>query len=603
MSTRPPVRFFAAMAAWSSLLACVLTWPMIKAPGLMALGNGQADGLKHLWTLWWMRASVLQEGRIPFHTDLVNFPKGMDLFPVEPLGGALAVVFSFVDLVTLANLLALGNIALTGLAGAWFGWMISQTRSGAFVAGTLLEGSAVMAFFVHVGVGEIQHLWWIPIGLGTLLTARRSWRWAHFLALAGVLAAAVLSGFYIGLFLAVGTAIWALVTLGHPRDWPALLPRYAVAAGLALALVLPITATFATSYQSVDQPRGPAISWVFGQQGQAVVDPPSARLEPAEIILPPPPAPTPAEAAYGGGRYLGSTALLLALIGLVRKPRQALPWLAVAAAGYVLAMGSYLTVDGAAWTSSSGTVLAMPGLYLNRTLALIAEPINFPVRFLALTTVGLAGAASLGVRGSGAALAVVAVVEVAALQLVPWPWDRFELEPMDELTELADQYPGEGVVDLDFMFRPDFNVRRSSLTAQIRLNHPLNIMPVERIEYFAREGRWLVEALPTYQALNLSAHNQPGAISDEEAAATRLLLRDHNLRLFLVHAANNGRQDTAKLLTGMFGDPVKRGPAATVWRVPDALPDEEVDPTWRALHRAQYEARKREAQPLGAPLR
>ena len=40
----------------------------------------------------------------------------------------------------------------------------------------------------------------------------------------------------------------------------------------------------------------------------------------------------------------------------------------------------------------------MPIFWLNRALGYIAEPLNFPIRFLAMTAVALAGMASLALR-------------------------------------------------------------------------------------------------------------------------------------------------------------------------------------------------------------
>ena len=144
-------------AAWSFGLATVLTWPALIRPGEAALGHVRADGMKHLWTLWWMRESVWTEGRLPFTTTLVNHPFGMDLYPIEPLNGLLAIALPFLDIVVLSNLLVFLNVTLTGITGAWFGRELSGSKLGGLVSGTLLQGSAVMAFFVHVGVGPGLH--------------------------------------------------------------------------------------------------------------------------------------------------------------------------------------------------------------------------------------------------------------------------------------------------------------------------------------------------------------------------------------------------------------------------------------------------------------
>ena len=37
-----------------------------------------------------MRASLWEYGDFPYQTDLVDFPVGMDLYPIEPLNGIVA---------------------------------------------------------------------------------------------------------------------------------------------------------------------------------------------------------------------------------------------------------------------------------------------------------------------------------------------------------------------------------------------------------------------------------------------------------------------------------------------------------------------------------
>ena len=76
-------------------LAVVLTWPIVLNISGSALGSQHADGMKHLWTLWWMRSSIWDYGQFPFSTDLINYPTGMDLYPIEPLNGLVANMLPF----------------------------------------------------------------------------------------------------------------------------------------------------------------------------------------------------------------------------------------------------------------------------------------------------------------------------------------------------------------------------------------------------------------------------------------------------------------------------------------------------------------------------
>ena len=96
---------------WFVILAIVLTYPMILYPNYAALGSPRADGMKHLWTLWWMRSSVWEYGDFPYQTDLVNYPIGMDLYPIEPLNG---LVDHIGKMVSILDILSAGSCAAGG---------------------------------------------------------------------------------------------------------------------------------------------------------------------------------------------------------------------------------------------------------------------------------------------------------------------------------------------------------------------------------------------------------------------------------------------------------------------------------------------------------
>lgn len=591
----------------------VLTWPMVLHPGRAALGSPYGDGMKHLWTLWWMRASVWREGRFPFHTDLVNWPVGMDLYPIEPLNGLVAVLLPFVPVVPLANLLVFGNLVGTGLAGHLLGREVSGRDRGGLVTGTLLEGSAVTAFFVHVGVGELLHLWLLPLGLAVLLRARRTLEWRWFGMLAAVLAIAVLACFYLGLFLGTAVAAWALATLWAGRRTPALLVRYVLAAALAVAVVLPIVRAFSTSYAQGSVPPVGLWSYVIDEHGQPVTDPASARLEPAQLWTPRRPATTRQASGYSGGRYLGWTFVGLALAGLVRRPRAALPWLVVALVGFVLATGTYLTMGGAA-VKWHGLRLRMPLFWLNRVLGYLAEPINFPVRFLAVSTTALAAMASLAVRRWEVWLAPLALLEIGWGQMIGWPWATFAPVDASGLEVLADE-EGGAVIDLGLAWRPDQENRTFALSAQMVHQHPIQAIPIERIEYFARDGQDFVSTLSVMRALSqvYLAGNQRSlnvalvalaAIGPEERKGELALMRDAGFRwLVLTWRAGSVRLPAklADAVQGVFGPAVVYGNGVAAWRIPDVeLPADQLAKL-RAQHELDMRAARRRPRTMGPP--
>ena len=589
-----PAVWWAAVVAWSLTLTSWLSWPVLIRPGEAALGNLHADGMKHLWTLWWMRESVWSEGQLPFGTGLVNHPFGMELYPIEPLNGLLAAALPFLDIVVLSNLLVFINVTLTGIAGAWFGRELSGSRLGGLVSGTLLQGSAVMAFFVHVGVGELTHLWWMPLGLGVLVRARRTRHWPWFLALAGCLIGAMFSCFYIGFFLSASVALWALVTLWAGRETPKLLALYAAAAALALVVVVPVTQTFSASYKTGDVPDVGLESYVLEEHGQPVTDPPSARLEVGQLLAYGREASRREEAAYGGGRYVGVLPLLLALVGLVRRPREALPFVVVGGVGVVLAFGTYMAADGAELLSG-GARIRMPLFWLNRVLGYLAEPLNFPTRFLAMTVTALAAMGALAMRPGGRrwqlgllVLAPLAVGEVATGDLVPWPWDRFVPRDAHELEVLWDAGDG-AVIDVALLVRPDQENRWSALSTQIAHGKATQAVPIERIEFFAREGYVFVKTRELLRDLQPIYENDRNAHLEGDYADDVAVLRAAGFRWILVSYRSGNEAvppHVVSELTRFAGPPVALGRGLAVWELPEStLPAEEAA-RLHELHRA-----------------
>jgi len=594
------------MALWFAALSAALTWPMARQPYAAALGSVHADGMKHLWTLWWMKASVWDHGQFPFQTDLVNYPVGMDLYPIEPLNGIVAVALPWMGVVGLSNLLVFINMTLTGLAGAWFGREVADSRLAGFVAGTLIEGSAVMAFFVHVGVGELWHLWWLPLGLGCLLRARRTMAWPWFFALSACLVGALLSCFYIGFFLAVSVALWALMTLWNGWRTPPLLLRYAVAASLSLAIVLPVIKSFSTSYRSGDIPEVGLQSYLFDDHGQPITDPPSARVELAQLVTPGREPQRREDKAYGGGRYLGWLVIGLGLVGVIREPRKGLPWLAIAGIGVVMATGSYLTADGEAVLSGGSSRIRMPIFWLNRLLGYVAEPLNFPVRFLAVTVTALAALGALAVKRWPwlALLAPLAVVEITWGQMLDWPWARFAprdaraLIPMQELEDRA-------IIDLALAVRSDQENRFSALGTQIRHGKQLNAIPLERIEFFARDGVHFVKATQIVQDLT-PLYNNTGGQLDGDYRADFAVLRDAGFSWILVAYRNGSEHLPSQLVVEMdrtFGEAVIRDTGLGVWEIPAVEHTEPELEGWKAQHAATVQQIERLDPGMGRPLR
>jgi len=596
-------RFLGLALLGSAVVAALLTWPAAIQLDAALLGSSESDSLKHLWTLWWIRAEVLEAGRFPFATDYINYPTGMELYPIEPLNGLLAVLLGGVPLVAAANLVALANLTLTGFFGALMGRELANSPWGAVAAGLLLETSAFTLFTLHVGVGELQQVWWLPLGFYAWLRLRRSPSKKRAVWLALALVGAVVSCFYHGFFLALGVLVLSLITPWMGRDTPRLLGTYLLAAGLALALVVPISRGFATSFGEEPPPRVGLQTYVTVEgHGQPVTDPPSARLDPWQLVVPSDDrreTATREVLAYGGGRYLGWPAVLIAVGALVLRPRRSAPWIVVGAVGITFALGSYLVIDGETLLAG-GSRLRLPFLYLNRALSYTVEALNFPVRFLALTATSLAALAAVlsrrALRGRSlaipvAVLAALNAVDVQLHQLIPSPLSRYDFERYEGLEALRDD-PGP-VVELALMERADNETRREALAAQMSHGQKVHAVPLERIEFFARDGFTFVRALPLLEVLKPAFGGTRVELDPETHREDLALLADAGYRYLLVVGVGPDRQVSATLrqaLTTLGGPAVLDDDRYVVHRIPEVEHTEAELEQWRLDHEVRVEA-------------
>ncbi len=582
--------FLRLLLLQSAVLAVLLTWPAPIRFWSEAVGTLEGDGLKHVWNLWWMRAELF-DGAPGIRTLFVNYPFGMDLFPIEPLNGILSFLIPLPP-VPLSNLLALLNVALVGVCAGWLGRLVTGHDRAALAAAALMQGSSFVAFTLHVGVGELREVWWIPLGLGCLLEARRTLDWRWFLALGGALALSTLSCFYHGFFLATSVAVVALATL---RPAPRLLGGYVLAAGLSLAIVVPVIKTFSQSYAPAEQRRETSFAAWMG----ARFEPESFRgasLELDQLVSPRRTLREGAERqlyAYGGGRYVGVLAILLALAGVVAAPRLAAPWVLMTATGVVLAMGTVLWVDG----EPASPRVILPLTWINRALQFYAEPLNFPSRYIVVASAGFAVLGALAVRRWPALVWVVpfALVDVALNDLVPWPRDTFALPDTRGL-----KAPTGAVADMTPMTRSggkhpdavgdngasvsgwiDAQSRARAISAQIEVGRPISTVPIERAEMWALEGLHWTAVSPLASAL--AGH----PATDDDLRRSVWALRDRGFGSVLVTHSCDVRVEArpSAVLDPLCGPPA-RSACATVWTLPDLTPPGDPDEARRALDAA-----------------
>ena len=598
-------------AAQSILLTILLTWPTIRRLDDAVLGCIESDTMKHLWTLWWFRHMVLVDGALPFQTDYVNYPAGMEIWPIEPLHGLISLGLASMSVVTLSNALALVNLTLNGICGALFGREITGDMLGGLVVGLLIQTSTFALFTLHVGVGELQHFWILPLGFLALRRVLHTRRWAWVVGLGVILGLGTLACFYHGFFLGTGLLVLGVAALIRRRGHLAVLARLVVAALIGLSLVVPLSRAF-PSTASVDQATvQPFFTYVFEEgHGQPLSDPVKARLEPEDLLL------GRADewddkrqdlSAYAGGRLLGFPILILAAIALWRWPRRALPWLAVGGVGVGLGLGSHLSTGGNTVLMGEDPI-RLPFLFLNRALWFVVEPVHFPVRFLALTQVALAamgGMAVMATRGRWrwilVALAVGNVADIQIRQLLPYPLVSFELEDQSFLAEVKGQ-PDGAMLDLTGIWGEDAESRRLVMTAQVAHGRQVQSVPVDRLEFYARDGRLFAESLKFVEDLS------PGYRGDDfgrldDYRGDLFTLREAGFRLVMVNSQGLKIGLEPALLAAMssfLGPPISYTEYSALFRIPDVVASEAQQAEWREEY-AERLADTQAADPMPGP--
>jgi hypothetical protein len=148
-------------------------------------------------------------------------------------------------------------------------------------------------------------------------------------------------------------------------------------------------------------------------------------------------------------------AIGLCVIALVRTPRHAAVWLAIAGLAIVLSLGPTLRAGGVdtGLPMPYGWITALPGLDFLRT----------PARFMQVAFVGVAAAAALGchaIAGRGRRQTVAGAIIAAALLMEVWPgpWPTLALPRVPGFyAALAHDGEHYGVLDLPIRPRPDLS--------------------------------------------------------------------------------------------------------------------------------------------------
>ncbi|MGI8586235.1 MAG: hypothetical protein ACR2M0_00910 [Chloroflexia bacterium] len=406
-------------------LAVLFTWPTVLHFDSRITGNLIPDRDQNLWNLWWVKESLLVRHTNPFHTDLLYYPYGVDLYLHDlalPNGLIGLVPQLLLGVFAAYNTVVLACYTLTGYA-AYRVVLYCLGRpagsgppppSGAVRHIAAFLGGVVFAFTAYSLDAQKQinilALQWVPFAAEAWMRAwdTASRRWA---ALAAVyLVLAMLVNAYYEVLLVIFMAAYTLHSIPRRRSLR-IIPAFAVT-----ALLLGGPYAYG-AWQSTQTER--ITVEATGQQGVHAADLLS-------FVLPPPDHPWLGENApwwqgldpntVPGYLGLGVASILLALLGLWRlrrRRREAVFWGLLALGGATCAMGTTLQVAGV--RDFGGHSIPLPFALLGRLpiLNLIGKVERFEVLTLLAMAV-LGGWACTGLLARARRLPRVGVPLVAA---------------------------------------------------------------------------------------------------------------------------------------------------------------------------------------------
>jgi hypothetical protein len=405
----------------------LVLWPVL--PGLEGLvGDPLGETDNHLWMFWSTLGGAPANAPAPLGLPLMD-PVNL---PAYALGALASPAAGWA-------VLRLWNVALAMAGGAALSRCFVSGPAvwvGAAVLGTAPFLAGVMDF----GITESWPIGWFALHAAALIACARHGGVGRALLAGACLGMVALSGWYHALFgLVLEAALVPALLWRHRR------PAVVLQGGVALAMVLPALVRFLSVADGFSArwrapapgPPGPRPDWaelpVFGTDLLNFALPQLDAVHPSKSV------------------YLGLVALLLCVLGLLRRPRVAGPLLLLAVPFGVLALGH--------WPTLAGKALGFPG-----PAWFLAEHIP-PLRGLSHWHRAIAGgipfvavAAAVGAEGllarlpRGASLAGAALVLLVAADGIvgggtAWPRSTIALEAPAVLAEL----PGAaGVVQLPF---------------------------------------------------------------------------------------------------------------------------------------------------------
>jgi hypothetical protein len=388
-----------------SVAAVVQTWPLVihAADSIVIWENFPWDSWQFLWNLWWVKQALVEIHTNPFHTDLLYFPQGTDLYlhTLAVVIGVLSIPLQLAtdNLILSWNVLALAFFVLSGLGMYALSYRITGNHWAALLSGYIFA-FAPFTLMHFAGHWNISTTWPIPLFVLFLLRLHDSGRLREALAAGACWAILTYNNLEYGAWAGLFLAYWSFVYLrqGQRGRLVALWRGVAVAAGAWLAMTAPLLIPASLAVHSGDYTLPGGDEYYSADLASFVT--PSPLWGPGTAAT----SPAPNHVSTGGIEntvYLGIIPLLLASLALFsvrRTPHRVLFWTAVFLFFAILALGPYLYIGDTKTFSFFGASFSVPLPYqIYDELPLVSVG-RVPSRMIVFGLVGLAVLAGTGLE-------------------------------------------------------------------------------------------------------------------------------------------------------------------------------------------------------------
>lgn len=568
-----------AVAALYLLVALLRLWPAFVPGGTSIIGGAEEpDWTGTAWVFWWC-AEALRTGQDLFYgaphfqptgqgpLSQFNVLDGIVATPLVWLFGA-RVAYNLFGLLALATS-ALGLHRLCRVAGA--------DHLGASVAGVLLILSNYMGVELREGrLTQVLLLPWFLALAGLVLIARGGCDRRQVIATGCWAAASALVYWYNAVFLAVAALPLAVGLARTRRAWLQL----GGAAALAALICLPPVVVLAQGYSDLPGVQRALEPWM-NQLGPYTRDDfgLGMAIRRSQWLL----WPVLSSSRDASNQTMAWSAVGLALLPLLWRPRGRLVWLGVALVGYLMVLGPYVRL-----AEPRPLPYSLPFLFLHDHLPFF-DRFWWPDRFSIVATTGVAVLAAL--HAHRVAQRWWFAAPLLALLVGGEAWLRFGNMPIPANptgvvdTALYSQLDGK-LLTLPIMSESD--TERFALWAQTEHHLPIS----------TGLGAWLDGHRPAAWRAWVEGNSFTGALaalSRGDAQATRVepaaieALREAGFRwvvldigAFAYGVHEEWRDRHQKLVDSVLGPPDLKAARVMAWRL-DPIDEVKEVPSIRAV--------------------